>query len=140
MQLDLADLSYNSYLQPPWVCSYLITVNEQFSGNEIKDDQRQVPLMFQRIVHPQNVPSEAQPPSWQRCQRRDQNNGRRLYEVNSEDLFQPCNANEMALFQMILQHQEKIMASALTQKRISKQCLAQLDYFRKRKCGICLKV
>lgn len=35
------------------------------SRNEGKGDQRWVLLMVQRTDHPQSVPSEARPPSWQ---------------------------------------------------------------------------
>lgn len=44
------------------------------SRNEVKDDQREDLLMFQRADHPRSVPSEARPPCWQECQRGDQNN------------------------------------------------------------------
>lgn len=46
---------------------------------------------------------------------------------------------EMALFQIISQHSEKIMASELTQKRVPKRCLAQLDVTEREKVRSVLK-
>lgn len=46
---------------------------------------------------------------------------------------------EMASFQIISQHSEKIMASELTQKRVPKRCLAQLDVTEREKVRSVLK-
>lgn len=139
MQLDLADLSYNSYLHPPWSAQPPNPSHYSGSRNEVKDDQREDLLMFQRPDHPRSVPSEARPPSWQECSREDQNNPCWLYEVNFK-----ISSNLAVLWHGLIPNDFSTLGENyglwINSKESSKMVPGSAGCYRKIKGGICLKM